>query len=333
MPSSASYASQHSVITSFHTISDYHSSVMASTKINTLFSVTGRVALVTGGTSGIGLMIAKGLVANGVKVYVCGLASDGIEGAVDELNALGKESGCGGVALGFSCDLTSKEGISSVSSKLRETESHLDILISNAGIRRDPPQSCSVLTAPLPELQSSLWSSVYDDWTKSFQINTMAHYFLSIALLDLLNAAGEREIVQPDGSVRKGKDEGRGVVVITSSIASLHNATNVDMMSYATTKAATDHLVALLASKFARWYVRVVGINPGFVPSNMNPMGTGAGADIFGDLVEKVPAKRAGDVDDLAGIVLFLVSKAGAYVDGRCVAIDGGRTLFANGQV
>lgn len=69
------------------------------------------------------------------------------------------------------------------------------------------------------------------------------------------------------------------------------------------------------------------------VPSNMNPMGTGAENDIFGDLVQKLPAKRAGDVDDLAGIVLFLVSKAGSYVDGRCIAIDGGRTLFANGQL
>jgi NAD(P)-dependent dehydrogenase (short-subunit alcohol dehydrogenase family) len=68
------------------------------------------------------------------------------------------------------------------------------------------------------------------------------------------------------------------------------------------------------------------------VPSNMNPMGTGSGADIFGDLVQKVPAKRAGGLDDLAGIVLFLVSKAGAYVHGRSIAIDGGRTLFANGQ-
>jgi NAD(P)-dependent dehydrogenase (short-subunit alcohol dehydrogenase family) len=91
----------------------------------------------------------------------------------------------------------------------------------------------------------------------------MAHYFLSVALLDLLHAAGEREIAMPDGSKRYGKDEGRGVVIMTSSIASLHNATNVDMMSYATTKAATDHLVSLLASKFARWYVRVIGINPG----------------------------------------------------------------------
>lgn len=157
----------------------------------------------------------------------------------------------------------------------------------------------------------------------------MAHYFLSVALLDLLVAAADADMA--DGS--KGKDHGRGVVVVTSSCASMHNATNVDMMSYATTKAATDHLVSLLAAKFAMWYVRVCGINPGFVPSAMNPMGTGAGADIFGDLVSKVPAKRAGGGDDLAGIVLFLVSKAGSYVDGRCIAIDGGRTLFANGQI
>ncbi|KAF8849674.1 NAD(P)-binding protein [Acephala macrosclerotiorum] len=300
---------------------------MTSTEINNLFSVKGRVALVTGGTSGIGLMIAKGLVTNGCKVYVCGLESDPIDAVQEELNLLGKSSG--GSAAGFSCDITSKEGIQAVSDKIRRNEKHLDILISNAGIRRDPPVPCNPLTASLEELQTSLWSSKHEDWTESFQINTMAHYYLSVALLDLLAAAGDLDM--PDGS--KGRDHGRGVVVITSSIASLHNATNVDMMSYASTKAATDHLVALLASKFARWYVRVVGINPGFVPSNMNPMGTGKGADIFGDLVQKVPAKRAGGIDDLAGIVLFLISKAGAYVDGRCVAIDGGRTLFANGQV
>ncbi|KAH7397611.1 short-chain dehydrogenase [Cadophora sp. MPI-SDFR-AT-0126] len=300
---------------------------MASTEINTLFSVKGRVALVTGGTSGIGLMIAKGLVTNGAKVYVCGLESDPISEVEEELNGLGNASG--GSAVGFACDLTSKEGIEAVSNHLRTTESHLDILISNAGIRRDPPIACDVLNAPLSELQASLWSSSYSDWNKSFQINTMAHYFLSVALLDLLAKAADMEM----GDKSKGRDHGRGVVVVTSSIASLHYATNVDMMSYASTKAATDHLVGLLAAKYARWYVRVVGINPGFVPSNMNPMGTGKGADIFGDLVQKVPAKRAGNVDDLAGVVLFLVSKAGAYVEGRSIAVDGGRTLFANGQV
>jgi NAD(P)-dependent dehydrogenase (short-subunit alcohol dehydrogenase family) len=171
----------------------------------------------------------------------------------------------------------------------------------------------------------------------------MTHYYLSVTLLDLLARAGDQKML--DGS--KGRDHGRGVVVITSSTASLHNATNVDMMSYATTKKATDRLVSLLAAKFSRWYVRVCGVNPGcklsflnkglwnlireVVPSNVNPMGIGS--DVFGGLVEKTPAKRAGGLDDLAGVVLFLVSKAGAYVHGISVAIDGGRTLFANGQV
>ncbi|KAG9231454.1 hypothetical protein BJ875DRAFT_382908 [Amylocarpus encephaloides] len=303
----------------------------SSTAIPALFSVKGRVAIVTGGTSGIGRMIAEGLVSNGAKVYVCGLARDEIEDVVQDLNVKGKEMG--GLAFGFPCDLTSKEGIQSISTRFREAETHLDLLVSNAGIRRDPPVACDVLQAPFEVLQASLWSSEYGDWVRSFQINTMAHYFLSVALLDLLRAAAEMVLEgDGDGEKRTGREEGRGVVVVTSSIASLHYATNVDMMSYASTKAATDHLVGLLAAKFARWYVRVVGVNPGFVPTNMNPMGTGTGEDIFGSLVEKVPAKRAGGLWDMAGTVLFLASRAGAYVDGRCVVVDGGRTLFANGQ-
>lgn len=87
----------------------------------------------------------------------------------------------------------------------------------------------------------------------------MAHYFVSIALLDLLAAAADLDM--PDGSKRKG--HGKGAIVATSSIASLRNATNVDLMSYVTTEKATDHLVGLLAAKFARWYVRVCGVNSG----------------------------------------------------------------------
>ena len=151
---------------------------------------------------------------------------------------------------------------------MRERETRLDMLISNAGIRRDPSIACNPLTASLSELQTSLLSSSYSDWLSSFQVNTMPHYFLSVSLLDLLAAAGERTL--EDGT--KGRESGCGVVVVTSSIASLHNATNVDMMSYATTKAATDHLVSLLAAKFARWYVRVVGINPGCTsPTFLSP--------------------------------------------------------------
>lgn len=133
------------------------------------------------------------------------------------------------------------------------------MLISNAGIRRDPPLACNVLTASLEELQSSMWSIQTKDFDDTFRINTTAHYFLSVAFLPLLAAAAER----PTSTGVKGRDEGRGVMVVTSSCASMHNSTNVDMTSYASSKAATDHLVKLLAAKYNRFYVRVVGINPG----------------------------------------------------------------------
>lgn len=126
------------------------------------------------------------------------------------------------------------------------------MLISNAGIRRDPPIQCDVLTASVTELQESMWSSNEADWEKTFCVNTTAHYFLSVALLPLLAAAAA-----------EGRDQGRGVIVITSSCASMHNVTNIDLTSYAASKAATDHLVKLLAAKYHRFYVRVCGINPG----------------------------------------------------------------------
>lgn len=149
--------------------------------------------------------------------------------------------------------------IQELAEKISEKETTLDMLISNAGIRRDPPQACNVLTAPLGELQASMWSIDQKDWEDTFRVNTTAHYFLSVALLPLLAAAAD----QPTSDGGKGRDEGRGVIVVTSSCASMHNATNVDLTSYATSKAATDHLVKLLAAKYNRFYVRVVGINPG----------------------------------------------------------------------
>ncbi|KEQ98223.1 hypothetical protein AUEXF2481DRAFT_36737 [Aureobasidium subglaciale EXF-2481] len=297
---------------------------MSALSIERLFGVKGYVAVVTGGTSGLGFMISKGLVTNGAKVYVVALSTEPIEEKVAELNDLGRTTG--GSAYGFSCDVRSKDQIAELAAAISSRESHLDVLISNAGIRRDPPVPCDVLTAPLSELQTSMWSSKHSDWADTFCVNTTAHYFLSVALLPLLSAASKLDL----GDGRLGRETGRGAVVVTSSCASMHNATNVDLTSYATSKAATDHLVRLLAAKFSRFYVRVVGINPGFVPSNMNPVGEAG--NMFSSLFDRVPAKRAGNEDDVAGAVIYLISRAGAYIDGVSICIDGGRVLVANGQ-
>ncbi|CEL00449.1 Putative Cytochrome P450 CYP504E5 [Aspergillus calidoustus] len=298
--------------------------MMSSLHSQNLFSVKGFVAVVTGGSSGLGFMIAKGLVLNGAKVYIVDLPSAAIEERVAALNELGQESG--GSTQGLPCDVSNKSEIASLAASINSQETHIDILVSNAGIRRDAPIPCDVLTAPLSELQASMWSSQDSHWASTFAINTTAHYFLSVAFLPLLEAASRLDL----GNGRQGRSEGRGVVIMTSSCPSMHNVTNVDLTSYATSKAATDHLVKLLAAKFSRFYVRVVGINPGFVPSNMNPVGQEG--NMFSSLFDRVPAKRAGREEDIAGTVLYLSSRAGAYVDGINLCVDGGRILLANGQ-
>jgi NAD(P)-dependent dehydrogenase (short-subunit alcohol dehydrogenase family) len=92
----------------------------------------------------------------------------------------------------------------------------------------------SVKTATLDELQNSLWSSRHSDWEDTFRVNVTAHYFLAVALVKLLVAAGDLELADE----KKGRDVGRGVIVITSSCASMHYSTNVDLTSYAASKAA-----------------------------------------------------------------------------------------------
>jgi len=313
--------------TQFHLQIDHFSkpySMASSFDIASLYGVQGYVALVTGGSSGLGFMICRALVLNGAKVYLVALPNEPIDEKVAELNALASATTsttpCGS-AIGYPCDVSSKSAIAELAAHITAHESQLDLLVSNAGIRRDPLIPCDVLTASLEELQASMWSHSEDNWASTFAVNTTAHYFLGVAMMPLLAKAAA---TQGTGG------GGRGAMVVTSSCASMHNVTNVDLSSYAASKAATDHLVRLLAAKFARWYIRVNGINPGFVPSNMNPVG--AEGNMFANLFDKVPAKRAGNDEDIAGAVVYLASRAGSYVNGISLVVDGGRILLANGQ-
>jgi NAD(P)-dependent dehydrogenase (short-subunit alcohol dehydrogenase family) len=154
--------------------------------------------------------------------------------------------------------VSTKEGISVIAQYIQDRETHLDILMSNAGII-ETLHSCATFRTPPWMNCRPLFGLRGTATGLTFTVNVTTHHFLSVALLKLLAAAGDLDL--PGGV--KGRDQGRGVVLITSSCASMHNCTNVDLTSYAASKAAIDHLVALLASKFARWYVRVNAINPG----------------------------------------------------------------------
>jgi len=153
----------------------------------------------------------------------------------------------------MSVDVSDRSQIKSLSSWVRGLTNDLDILISNAGIRRDPAKPLqSYSTASLEEIQSSLLSHSHPAWGETFSVNTTAHFFLIAEMVDLLAVAAK-------------KRDGRGCAVVTSSCASMHLCTNVDLMSYAASKAATDHLVGMLAAKVGRFGVRVNGINPGCI--------------------------------------------------------------------
>jgi NAD(P)-dependent dehydrogenase (short-subunit alcohol dehydrogenase family) len=153
-----------------------------------------------------------------------------------------------------SLDVSDPKSIQKFSTWLHACNVELDILLSNAGIRRDPSISVeSYSTASIAQLQSSLLSHDHAAWGETFAVNTTGHFFLIANLLDLLHIAAEG-------------GEGRGCVIITSSCASMHLCTNVDLTSYAASKAATDHLVGMLAAKVGRHGIRVNGINPGCTP-------------------------------------------------------------------
>jgi len=231
-----------------------------------LFDIRGRNALITGGTSGIGLMMAKGLIINGIEtLYITGHDQQQLVAKSKQLCSFVKENKFTCKVYGyqtasvyglnffssFLADFRQPKHIETLSKEIRRTTDHLDILLSNAGIRRDPQIPIkNYNTASLEDIQESLLSHSPDGWRDTFSVNTTAHFFINAHFLDLLAASAQT-------------GEGRGCVVVTSSCASMHLCTNVDLMSYAASKAATDHVVAMLAAKLGRFGIRVNGINPG----------------------------------------------------------------------
>ena len=248
--------------------------------VASLFRLDGRVALVTGGSRGIGRMIAEGFVASGAKVYVSSRRADACEATA---TALGPN------AIPLPHDVSTVEGCRALSADLAAREPRLDILVNNAGAAWGEPFES------FPE----------KGWDKVMDLNVKSPFFLTQALHELLKAGASAE--------RPAK-----VINITSIDGQRLNAW--ETYSYQASKAALIHLTRRMAARLVRDQIHVTSIAPGAFPSDMNK----AARDHGGTVAQAIPARRIGVAEDMAGAAIYLASRAGNYMVGETVTVDGG---------
>ncbi len=250
-----------------------------------LFSVAGKVALVTGGSRGIGRMIAEGLVDAGARVYISSRKADVCDAVAAELSEIGD-------CRSLPADLSTADGVADVASRLAALEPALNILVNNAG---------ATWGAPLDEYPD-------DAWDKVLATNVKAVFGLTVGLHAQLSAAATED--DPARVVNIGSVDGIRVPA-------------TDNYAYAASKAAVHMVTRQLAQRLAPEHITVNAIAPGPFPSKM--MAFILDADGGEDMVASgVPLGRIGRPEDVAGTVLFLTSRAGSYLTGAIVPLDGG---------
>ncbi|MCA6306223.1 MAG: SDR family oxidoreductase [Phenylobacterium sp.] len=262
------------------------------TGFDDIFSIRGKVALVTGGSRGIGEMIAAGFLAAGAKVYISSRKADVCDATAERLAKT-----YGGTCISLPADLSQMSGIESLAARLAAKEERLDILVNNAG---------AAWGAPIESFPEVGWDKVMDT-------NVKGVFFLTQKLLPLL---------------RKAAGEGSPARVINiGSIDGLKSAA-FDTFSYGASKAAVHHLTRFLAAPLTKERILCNAIAPGPYPTWMLSTGVGFGGETENADWDRVgrgnPSGRVGTPEDIAGLAIFLSSRAGEYVVGQVIASDGG---------
>lgn len=249
--------------------------------LNTLFNLEGRVALVTGGSRGIGKMIVEGYLAAGAaRIYISARKVDQIEETVAEF---------GERVIGIPCDLSTVEGCHNLAAQIAERENKLDILVNNAG---------AAWGAEFGQFPETGWDRVMD-------LNVKGLFFLTQALHTTMKNAASFE--------RPGK------IINIASIDGI-KINPWQTYSYQASKAAVIHLTRRLAAELCKDNILVSGIAPGAFQSDMNK----AARDHEDAVAKNIPFPRIGTPEDMAGLAIFLASRAGDYIVGETIACDGG---------
>ena len=265
---------------------------MTSLSTNDLFSVEGKVVLVTGGSRGIGEMIAAGFLTNGAKVYISSRKAEACDATAARLSET-----YGATCVSLPADVSTVEGVADLAARFAALEPELHVLVNNAG---------ASWGAPIDEFPENGWDKVMDT-------NVKGVFFLTQKLLPQLEAAATAD--DPARVINIGSIDG----IKTPAF---------DTVSYGPSKAAVHTLTRQLASKLVRRNILVNAIAPGPYPTWMLSTGVGTGGDVEGTdweaLGRSMPRGRIGTPEDIAGLAIFLSSRAGAFIVGDVITSDGG---------
>ncbi|MDO5288280.1 MAG: SDR family oxidoreductase [Pseudomonadota bacterium] len=249
--------------------------------ITRLFSLQGRSALVTGGSRGIGRMIAEGFLRSGARVYISARKAQACEATARELSALGP-------CVSLPADVSTLDGVRQLVADYQKHEATLDILVNNAG---------AAWGAPYDEFPENGWDKVVD-------LNLKTPFFLTQALTPLLKAAATDHLAK---------------VIHVASIDGI-TINPLETYSYAASKAGLIHLTRRMALRLAPERIAVSAIAPGAFASEMNK----TARDESEAVARRIPAGRIGTPEDMAGAAIYLASRAGDYVMGETLVVDGG---------
>ncbi|WP_281994618.1 SDR family NAD(P)-dependent oxidoreductase [Ruegeria faecimaris] len=263
----------------------------------TLFSLQGKTALVTGGATGIGRMAAEALVRAGARVLLASRKGNACEAVAAELNALDAT----GTAEGFAGDVGSKEGVDNLVAEVLKRTDRLDILMNNAGVSWGAPMG----------------QFPYEAWEKVMSINVTGIFELTQKLLPILMSSGTAE--DPSRVVNVGSVMGEVPM-------------GDGAYSYSASKAAVLHLTKIMAKELAPHHITVNALAPGPFVSRMTAFAT-SDEGTRKKVGKSVPLGRVGRDEDIAGCMLFLCGLGGSYVTGAVIPVSGGINVVTAGNI
>jgi len=270
---------------------------MSDFTVPNLFNVRGKIAVVTGGGSGIGTMIATAYVQNGAKVYIASRKEVQLKEAAEKLNQI-RPGSCEYIV----ADLSSKAGCDRLVEAVKAKESKIHILVNNSGMS---------------------WGAPFDDfpekngWDRLLALNVKSIFYVTVGFTPLL--AKDSTNHDPGHVINISSIAGFSPLAGSSKLAGGDSG----LWSYNTSKAAVNHLTSQLAVTLGPQFITVNAICPGVFPSKMTAYGFKHGGGAAG-MAEGHPWGRVGEPADIAGVALFLASPAAAYVTGAHIILDGG---------